>query len=116
MLLGALTTGIAAATTGRATSIATSILGGLSTIAASYLAKTRGTGEPEASIARYKDLEQFQRDCQAFILDRGHLTGDEYDPMINGFRHRLEEVLGNTGEAVGDKVGKEKEKEKVPPV
>ncbi|KAL4244780.1 hypothetical protein ABKN59_009388 [Abortiporus biennis] len=59
VILGALTTGIAAATTGKHTQIATSILGGLSTLAASYLAKSRGSGEPEASIARCKDLEHF---------------------------------------------------------
>ncbi len=103
MALGAFTTGIAAATKGHSTSIATSILGGLSTAAASYLARARGSGEPEASISKCKDLEHFKRDCDAFVLDKGHLSGGEHDVMINGFRRRLEEVLGNTGGTVADK-------------
>lgn len=73
-------------------------------MAASYLARARGSGEPEASIARSKDLEHFKRDCDAFVLDKGHLVGDEHDLMVTSFRRRLEEVLGNTGGAVADKV------------
>ncbi|KAI0704976.1 hypothetical protein BC835DRAFT_1261659, partial [Cytidiella melzeri] len=95
VLLGALTTGVAAATSGRQTSIATSILGGLSTLAASYLARARGSGEPEASALRCKDLENFVRDLENTCLDRGHLTGSEQDELVNGFRARFEEIMGN---------------------
>ncbi|KAF9267212.1 hypothetical protein L218DRAFT_856485, partial [Marasmius fiardii PR-910] len=95
VLLGALTTGISAATSGHNTSIGISILGGLSTLVASYLARARGSNEPELSITRVKDLEQFIRECEAFKMDHGHETGHEYDPQMNRFRERFEELLGN---------------------
>ncbi|KAJ7262744.1 hypothetical protein B0H12DRAFT_1104260 [Mycena haematopus] len=95
VLLGALTTGIAAATTGRQTSIATSILGGFATIVASYLARARGSNEPELSTARAKDLDQYIRECEIFILDYGLSTGNEHDSKLNTLRDRYEELLGN---------------------
>lgn len=95
ILLGALTTGIAAATTGRATSIATSVLGGMSTLAASYLAKARGSGEPEASTALKKDLEHYVREVEAFTLDHGHITGpSEFDARVQSYRNQFEEIMG----------------------
>lgn len=72
-----------------------SLTGGLSTIVASYLARTRGSNEPELSIIRVKDLDQFIRECQAFILDSGHLDGHEHDEKVIAFRGRFEELLGN---------------------
>ena len=110
MLLGALTTGVAAATTARSTQIAISILGGSSTLVASYLAKARGSGEPETSIARCKDLEHFVRDCEAFVLDKGWLVGGQYDEMVNRYRRRFEEIMGNGPNGVGDSI-----KEKISP-
>ncbi|GBE85679.1 hypothetical protein SCP_0802010 [Sparassis crispa] len=95
VLLGAVTTGVAAATTGKSASIGVAVLGGLSTLAASYLARTRGSGEPEASTARCKDLENFIRECEAFTLDKGHVVGTEYDYVIEKFRQRFEEIMGN---------------------
>ncbi|KAF8642448.1 hypothetical protein AX16_009488 [Volvariella volvacea WC 439] len=95
VLLGALTTGLSAVTTGRTTSVVTAILGGFSTIVASYLARARGSNEPELSITRVKDLEQFIRESEAFDLDHGHETGDVHDATLNGFRNRFEELLGN---------------------
>ncbi|KAJ3516601.1 hypothetical protein NLJ89_g1023 [Agrocybe chaxingu] len=95
VLLGALTTGLSVVTTGRQTSIMTAILGGLSTIVASYLARARGSNEPELSITRVKDLEQFIRECRAFQMDHGHQLGDKFDDDIRGLRHRFEELLGN---------------------
>ncbi|RDX50765.1 hypothetical protein OH76DRAFT_1348570 [Lentinus brumalis] len=114
VLLGALTTGVAAATTGRQTSIATTVLGGLSTMAASYLAKARGSGEPEESTRKAQDLNSFVRDCEAFMLDHGHKTGPDHDDMIMRYRRRFEEIMGNEFEGVGDdvKVNKKKEREK----
>ncbi|KAI0739620.1 hypothetical protein C8Q80DRAFT_1274678 [Daedaleopsis nitida] len=111
VMLGALTTGVAAATTGRQTSIATSILGGLSTLAASYLAKARGSGEPEWSTRRAQDLSSFLRDCEAFELDYGHKVGPEHDDMINRYRRRFEEIMGNGVEGVGDDVNVMKKKQ-----
>ncbi|KAF5374510.1 hypothetical protein D9615_009090 [Tricholomella constricta] len=96
VLLGSLTTGLsAAATSGKQAAIATTILGGLSTLVASYLARARGSNEPELSITRVKDLEQFIRECQAFEMDFGHTTTGEYDEQLFRFRSLFEELLGN---------------------
>ncbi|KAF7361330.1 Carbamoyl-phosphate synth [Mycena sanguinolenta] len=95
VLFGALTTGIAAATTGRQASIATAILGGFATIVASYLARARGSNEPELSTARVKDLDQYIRECEIFILDYGHFTGHDHDAKLTALRDRYEELLGN---------------------
>ena len=71
------------------------LAGGLATIVASYLARARGTNEPEVSNTRVKDLDQFVRDCQAFKMDHGHVLGDKYDRELEKFRLRFEELLGN---------------------
>ncbi|KAJ6602446.1 hypothetical protein DFH09DRAFT_968813 [Mycena vulgaris] len=93
--LGALTTGLSAVTTGRQTSVVTAFLGGLSTIAASYLARARGSNEPELSITRRKDLDQYIRECEIFVLDYGHLTSNEHDSDLNNLRSRFEDLLGH---------------------
>jgi len=96
VLLGSLTTGLSAvATSGRSAAVQTTILGGLSTMVASYLARSRGSNEPELSITRTKDLEQFIRECDAFKMDHGHVVGDEFDRELENFRRRFEELLGN---------------------
>jgi len=71
------------------------LLGGFSTLVASFLARARGSNEPELSITRVKDLEQFIRECQAFKMDYGHVLGDKYDNELHVFRNRFEELLGN---------------------
>jgi hypothetical protein len=71
ILLGALTTGLSAAVTGRQISIVTSIFGGLTTIVASYLARVRGSGEPEGARARAHALDHFIREVENVVLDRG---------------------------------------------
>ncbi|KAG6895688.1 hypothetical protein C0992_013279 [Termitomyces sp. T32_za158] len=96
VILGALTTGLASvAATSHQTAMATAILGGFSTITASYLARARGSNEPELSITRAKDLEQFIRQCEAFQMDYGQTLGDKYDKEIQDLRGRFEELLGN---------------------
>ncbi|TFK66080.1 hypothetical protein BDN72DRAFT_162644 [Pluteus cervinus] len=95
VVLGSLTTGLSAATIGRQTQIMTAILGGLSTIVASYLARARGSNEPELSITRTKDLEHFIRECEAFQLDHGPKIGDDYNDNLQDFREKFEELLGN---------------------
>ncbi|KDQ57957.1 hypothetical protein JAAARDRAFT_252868 [Jaapia argillacea MUCL 33604] len=75
VLLGALVTSVSAATTGRQTSIATAVLGGMTTLVASYLAKMRGSSEPDLSITRTKDLDAFIREVDGFVLDHGSETG-----------------------------------------
>ncbi|KAI0339253.1 hypothetical protein BDW22DRAFT_612372 [Trametopsis cervina] len=96
ILLGAFTTGIAAAGTGRSGGIAIAILGGLSTLSASYLAKARGSGEPEASSLRLRDLENYVRELEGVILDRGHMVGPENNTLVDAFRTKFEEIMGNT--------------------
>ncbi|EPQ53180.1 hypothetical protein GLOTRDRAFT_24252, partial [Gloeophyllum trabeum ATCC 11539] len=51
------------------------VLGGMATLIASYLARMRGSSEPDSSIRLTKDLDQFIRDIEAFVLDHGHETG-----------------------------------------
>lgn len=82
------------------TSIMTAILGGLATLVASYLARARGSNEPELSIARVKDLEQFIRECNAFEMDFGYSENDEHDNELKGYRKRFEELLGSSSGCV----------------
>ena len=51
---------------------------------ASYPARMRGSNKPELSIARTKDLVQFMRECDAFQLDRGHVTRNEEGRQAGG--------------------------------
>ena len=46
-------------------------LGAISTMLASYLAKVRGSGEPEFSTIRTRELNTFLREVDAFIMDHG---------------------------------------------
>jgi hypothetical protein len=72
--------------------------GGLSTIVASYLARARGSNEPELSITRVKDLDQFLRDCFAFKMDHGYEYGTPENGLndrLDNLRRRFEELLGN---------------------
>jgi len=95
VLFGALTTALSASNSGRRTSIGLSVIGGMSTLVASYLARARGSNEPELSIIRAKDLDQFIRECEAFKMDFGHLDNHEHDEKLERFRSRFEELLGN---------------------
>ncbi|KAF9242831.1 hypothetical protein BU15DRAFT_60126 [Melanogaster broomeanus] len=104
VLLGALTTGLAAALTGKQGSninqaqTATALLGGAATMVASYLARARGSNEPELSITRVKDLEQFLRESRAFQMDHAHeyaTPENGLDQRVENFRRRFEELLGN---------------------
>ncbi|KAI0030032.1 hypothetical protein K488DRAFT_16408, partial [Vararia minispora EC-137] len=74
------------------------VLGGASTLAASYLAKARSSGEPETSAARAKVLEHFLREVRAYVLDHGHENGDglvgEHGRAVRAFRAELELLLG----------------------
>lgn len=76
VILGALTTGLSVVTSGKQTQIMTAILGGLATIVASFLARARGSGEPERSMMRTRDLEQFVREAQGFVMDRGWVVSE----------------------------------------
>ncbi|KIO00670.1 hypothetical protein M404DRAFT_152113, partial [Pisolithus tinctorius Marx 270] len=77
------------------------ITGGLSTLVASYLARARGSGEPELSNIRVRELDHFLRDCQAFKLDHAHEThNEELEKKMLDFRHKLEVILGGTSRYV----------------
>ena len=71
------------------------LIGGLATVVASYLARARGSNEPELSNMRVKDLDQFVRECEAFKMDHGHVLGNKHDRELENFRLRFEELLGN---------------------
>ncbi|KAF8228338.1 hypothetical protein L208DRAFT_1292146, partial [Tricholoma matsutake] len=58
------------------------LTGGLNTLVAAYLAQARGSNEPELSITRFKDVERFIRECQAFQMDYGHVTMGEFDHQL----------------------------------
>lgn len=87
------------------TSIAVTILGGLSTLAASYLAKARGSGEPEASVLRCSELENFVRELQNLSIDMGAKKGggEHHDTVVQNFRDRFEKIMGSpSGGLMGD--------------
>ncbi|KIP02319.1 hypothetical protein PHLGIDRAFT_51350, partial [Phlebiopsis gigantea 11061_1 CR5-6] len=71
------------------------VLGGLSTLAASYLAKMRGSNEPEFSTGRCAELENYERELRAYVDDAGHLSGAKHDAAVGRYRERLEKILGN---------------------
>ncbi|KAG9312529.1 hypothetical protein JVU11DRAFT_6924 [Chiua virens] len=95
VLLGALTTALAAAVASAKQASS------LSTLVAAYLARVRGSGEPELSIMRVKDLEHFIRDCRAFELDHGHerASKDYHNCPLNKrlmeLRQKFENLLGD---------------------
>jgi hypothetical protein len=115
VILGAFTTGLSAGLQGHDASIAVTVLGqrfkhilygdmayrsmlltgGMSTLVATYLARMRGSNEPELSITRKKDLDHFLRECKAFQMDHGHEEGQLYNAEIQRYRNRFEELLGN---------------------
>lgn len=75
--------------------VMTSVLGGAGTVVASYLARARGSNEPELSISRVKDLQRYIRECEAFVQDHGFETGHDYDDRIDRLREDYEHLLGN---------------------
>ncbi|KAI9455706.1 hypothetical protein BJY52DRAFT_630564 [Lactarius psammicola] len=91
VVLGALTTALGASLTGNSTRISIAVLGSLSTLVASYLARTRGTSEPESSLLREQALSNFIRKLRAFILDHGTEKG--YDQAIEKYRKEFERLL-----------------------
>ena len=84
-------------------STAVSVLGGISIVISSYLARARGENKPEKSEVLVKGLDQFIREVQTFITDRGHLlpADDDEDGVdfmkglltVTWFRQRLEDLL-----------------------
>jgi hypothetical protein len=75
-----------------------SVLGGIATLLASYLAKARGSQEPELSAGKVKDLDQFIRDCEAFLLDHGTSVGSakpDQETRLHELRERFEKLLSH---------------------
>jgi hypothetical protein len=62
---------------------------------ASYLARAKGSNEPDFSRNRARQLKHFLREIDAFILDHEYEVGEKWDEKINGFRLGLENMLGN---------------------
>jgi len=95
VLLSALITGLSALIVGRRSQVMTSILGGTGTLIASYLAKARGSNEPDLSISRTKDLDKFIRELEVFIIDHGDESGLVHDKKMEEYRLTFEQLLGN---------------------
>ncbi|KAK0234609.1 hypothetical protein EDD85DRAFT_88605 [Armillaria nabsnona] len=93
LLVGALTTAISALVTGREITIVLPILGGISTLTAAFLTRARGSNEPERSLMVARDLEQFIRECKAFLVDFGSSTEDVHKREVQRLRNRFEEIL-----------------------
>ncbi|SJL06590.1 uncharacterized protein ARMOST_09932 [Armillaria ostoyae] len=74
LLAGSLTTAISALVTGREITIVLPILGAISTLTAAFLTRARGSNGPEQSLMVARDLEQFIRECKAFLVDFGSDT------------------------------------------
>ena len=65
-----------------------------STILASYIARIRGTGEPELSMLCTNELDHFLRECNAFVIEHGsEHRRPENDARIDALRERFETVL-----------------------
>lgn len=67
----------------------------MTTLAASYLAKARGSGEPEFSAGKCRDLEKFERELSAYILDHGNKAGERHSSTIQKYRDQFEEIMGS---------------------
>lgn len=67
----------------------------MTTLAASYLAKARGSGEPEFSAGKCRELEKFERELSAYMLDHGDNAGDGHSSTIRTYRDRFEEIMGS---------------------
>ncbi|KAN0135075.1 hypothetical protein V8E53_006966 [Lactarius tabidus] len=91
VVLGALTTALGASLRGNSIRISVAALGSLATLVASYLARTRGSGEPETSLLREQTLNNFLRRLRSFILDTGFQDG--HDHVVENFRNELERLL-----------------------
>ncbi|KAH9056318.1 hypothetical protein EDB87DRAFT_1261407 [Lactarius vividus] len=93
VLLGALTTALGASLHGNSIRISIAVLGSLSTLVASYLARTRGSSEPESSLLREQALNHFIRNLRAFILDKGLSTDESHNQSVENFRREFERLL-----------------------
>ncbi|KAK0187205.1 hypothetical protein F5146DRAFT_766929 [Armillaria mellea] len=90
LLVGSLTTAISALVTRREVTIVLPILGAILTVTAAFLIKARGSNEPEQSLMVARDLEQFIRECKAFLVDFGSDTDKK---EVQRLRNRFEEIL-----------------------
>ncbi|KAH8990661.1 hypothetical protein EDB86DRAFT_1757930 [Lactarius hatsudake] len=96
VILGALTTALGASLRGNSIRISIAVLGSLSTLVASYLARTRGSSEPESSLLREQALSHFIRRLRAFVLDKGLSMDESHDQTVENFRKEFERLLNDS--------------------
>jgi deferrochelatase/peroxidase EfeB len=65
----------------------------MSTLVASYLARMRGSSEPENSVLREQTLSDFIRKLRSFLLDHGNESGADHDKNVENFRKDLDRLL-----------------------
>jgi len=96
VLLGALVTGLASTIKPSKVGATSTALGSLATLTAAYLARMRGSQEPELSTKRRDLLDFYIRDCKVFKyqLDSGCMNNNDQDLTLERLRTRLEEILG----------------------
>ncbi|EJU00193.1 hypothetical protein DACRYDRAFT_23177 [Dacryopinax primogenitus] len=80
-------------------SIATAVLGALTTLLAGLLARYRGTNQPERAGAHATAMRAFLAECEAFIDDYGDKAGPEYDAKIGELRFKYEIIEENAEKA-----------------
>ncbi|KAK0447381.1 uncharacterized protein EV420DRAFT_1276252, partial [Desarmillaria tabescens] len=94
LLVGSLTTAISTLVTGREVR-AKFVLrcSAISTLAAAFLTKARGSNEPEQSLMVARDLEQFIRECKALLVACESSTEDIHKREVQRLRNRFKEIL-----------------------
>ncbi|KZT32755.1 hypothetical protein SISSUDRAFT_1066688 [Sistotremastrum suecicum HHB10207 ss-3] len=102
VIINALVTALSAIVSPRHSQVMTTILGGLGTLISSYLAKARGSGEPDLSRNRARELQKFIRSLEAFLVDYGHETIGK--PSNPGALDNVNQTLQNSAAAAAEQV------------
>jgi SMODS and SLOG-associating 2TM effector domain len=71
----------------------------LTTLVASYLARMRGSSEPDQSIKRTDRLDHLIRAIYAFKLDYSRKSATEQETKLEEFRYRFEDIMRNPNHA-----------------
>ncbi|KAK0429747.1 hypothetical protein EV421DRAFT_1946385 [Armillaria borealis] len=107
LLVGALTTAISALVTGTRDAISITIVlpilvfiilparGYIERLQQHSSPEPEDRTKPERSLMVARDLEQFIRECKAFLVDFGSSTEDVHKREVQRLRNRFEEILGD---------------------